>query len=274
MSKCVRAEMCSRRSTRGARATSTTSPASSGRPNCPSNVSTTSDCGSMTGLSAIEIAGGQHEGTVGERVRRDRRQHERIDARMHDRSAGREVVGRRSGRGRDDESVGFDVAHQLAIDGDVQLDHPRQRASGDDDVVQRQALGGGTAVPHHAAEQHQARLGRCAARGQRLERGRDLGAAHFGEEAEMAEVDAEDRRVVGRVRHGAGGVEQRAVSAKRDDDVDVVPDGRRARPSSSARRARRRPRCRARGPACSRGCRARSPPPSSRRARPAACVAR
>ena len=41
----------------------------------------------------------------------------------------------------------------------------------------------------------------------------------------MTQVHAEDRRVVARVRDGAGGVEQRPVPAKHDDQVYVGWDG-------------------------------------------------
>ena len=63
--------------------------------------------------------------------------HQRVDARLHDRTAGGQVVGGRSGRRRDDQAVGLDARDELVADRDRQIDHPRARRLGDDDVVQR-----------------------------------------------------------------------------------------------------------------------------------------
>ena len=94
--------------------------------------------------------------------------------RMHDRAAGRQVVGGRSGRRRDDQTVGLHVTDELAVDVDVDLDHARQRAARDDDVVEREAFATVLPAALDAAVEHQARLDVRPAGEERFERAVEL----------------------------------------------------------------------------------------------------
>ena len=93
---------------------------------------------------------------------RDRRQDERVDARLHDRAAGREVVGGRAGRRRDDQAVGLHARHELVADGHRQIDHPRAGRLGDDGVVQRDQFREGLARPEPCVERSIIRFSMCA----------------------------------------------------------------------------------------------------------------
>jgi hypothetical protein len=71
----------------------------------------------------------------------------------------------------------------------------------------------------HDGRQHQPRVHPRAAGQQRLERFGHLGPADVGQEAEPAEVHADERHVTRRVRDRARRVEQRSVAAEGNDDV-------------------------------------------------------
>ena len=77
---------------------------------------------------------------------------------MHDRAARRQVVRGRSGGRRDDEAVGLDVADELPVDVHVDLDHARQRAARDDDVVEGERGRRRVAPRVRSAAQHQPRF--------------------------------------------------------------------------------------------------------------------
>ena len=134
-------------------------------------------------------------------MRRDRRQHERVDDRLHDRPAGGEVVGGRSGRRRDDQAVGLDARDELVADRHRQIDHPRPRRLGDDDVVQREVLGqrGAAADASSRAASSAPRRAPCPPSAASSD-GYSSGSVDLGQEAEAAEVDAEDRHVDVRAR--------------------------------------------------------------------------
>ena len=193
---------------------------------------------------------------------------------MHDRAAGREVVGRRSRRGRDDQAVGLDVADELAVDRDVDLDHARQRAARDDDVVEREMF----ARPLRpraldAAGEQQPRLDarparRCSASSAPSSSSRPTSVRN----PRRPRLTPSSGTSARRVRDGARGVEQRAVAAERDDDVDAASAspsrdavGQRAPSSAAARALALRSRARSRAP------RATSRPRPAPPARRAAC---
>ena len=87
---------------RPARRTSSISPAANVVPTCPSTV-TRSSSGPSSAHTRTAAVGGNTSGPDGERVRRDRREDDGVDRRLHDRAAGRQTVRRRArGRGEHD----------------------------------------------------------------------------------------------------------------------------------------------------------------------------
>ena len=94
------------------------------------------------------------------------------------------------------------------------------RAARDDDVIQGEMVRERLASPGHSTREHLPRFRLAASGDDRVERRGHLGAADLGQKPQMAEVDTEQRRVGRRVRDGARGLEQRAVAAKRHDDID------------------------------------------------------
>ena len=72
--------------------------------------------------------------------------------------------------------------------------------------------------------QHEAFFDVRAPAERRVERAIKLGERHFGEEAEAAEIHAEDRNGRPRFADAIGHPEQRAVAAEHEDHVDLVDE--------------------------------------------------
>lgn len=162
---------------------------------------------------------GNDDGPVRQGMRRDRREDDRVDARMNDRAARREVVRRRSGGAGDDEAVGLEARDELVADRDRQIDDAGERALRDDDVVEHDAFDEWVAGPQHRRLQHQPFEHRRRSRERRLERVVQLGQRDFGEKPEAAEIDAENRDVDPRRCDPIGHAEQRPVTAEREDEI-------------------------------------------------------
>ena len=154
---------------------------------------------------------------------------------MHDRAAGGEVVGGRSGRRRDDQPVGLHRRHELIADRHRQLDHARQRRAREDHVVQRHVRERRLPLPRRRRAQHHAQIVRGRAVEHGVERREDLRARDLGQESERAEIHGEDRNVAAalgdRLRHR----QQRAVAAEHD---------ARDPPATACSRSRSADRCR------------------------------
>ena len=138
--------------------------------------------------------GGRHDQRPdGERVRRDRRDDDRLDAGHHDRPAGAQAVGGRAGGRGDDDAVGAVGADVLALDEDVDPHHAGDAALVHRDVVHRELADPVVALAVlDGGLQRLAPLDHVAAGHQRVERGVEGVAGGGGEEPDPAEVDAED----------------------------------------------------------------------------------
>ena len=130
---------------------------------------------------------------VGQRVRRDRCDHDRAERRVDDRPAAGEGVGGRAGRTRDHEAVAAMRIDEAAVDPDLELDHAPGFVALHDHVVERAVARG---LPVRARE-----LALPAAGGRRSRNGpparrrrcRSSRRADVGQEAEPPAVDAEQR---------------------------------------------------------------------------------
>ncbi len=134
----------------------------------------------------------------------------------------------------------MNVARWLSSIGDVEPHDPGERAAGDHDVVERRerALGRAAAGQDRPGQRHPLRdvprpLDELPEHGLQAVR---LG---LGQEADLAEVDPEDRHVD--LGHGHDGAQERAVAAEHDEHVRRPAAPRRAAPSR--RRARPSGRC-------------------------------
>jgi hypothetical protein len=121
-------------------------------------------------------------------VRRDRRDHQAVDRRADDRPAGREAVGGRAGRGRDDDRVGRVADERLTrgphLDG-------RRLAPGEPvarDVVERRD----DLVADDRVD-GQAGFGGEGVLVDRGQRGGQLRHVHLGQEPQLAQVHPEHR---------------------------------------------------------------------------------
>ena len=103
----------------------------------------------------MRSAPGMHDRAVAQRVRRDRREHDGVHGGKENGTAGREVVGGRAGRRRDDQAVGPVADGVAAADRDGQIHDAAHRRLGDDHVVQRAVLPDRLAAPDQArGQQH------------------------------------------------------------------------------------------------------------------------
>src|SRR2546422_57592 len=163
------------------------------------------------------VHAGEDDRPVRQGVGADRRQHDRVHGREQDRPAGREVVGGRARGCRDDEAVGTVRGGVLSLDGHREVDDATHRGLGDDDVVEGGVLPEPLAVPDDARGQHHALVHRHPACEQRLERREHLLERRRGEEAEPAEVHAEEGypQIADSARHG----EEGPVAAEHDEQV-------------------------------------------------------
>ncbi len=171
--------------------------------------------GDADDLNAYGGVAGHDDRADGKQVGTDGGDQHRVDAGHDDGAVGGEVVGCGAGGGGDDDAVGAEGGDELAVDFDGEVAHAGDGALGDDDVVEGVPLLNGFAVAddlgvHHAADFD---LGAVVAPG--FEGGVELGEGDLGEEAEGAEVDAEDGG--GGAGEGAGCGEEGAVAAEDDD---------------------------------------------------------
>src|SRR5437899_5836624 len=162
---------------------------------------------------------GEDDRPVRQGVGADRRQHDRVHRRKQDRPTGREAVGSRAGRRRDDQAVGAVRGGVLPLDRHREVDDAAHRRLGDNNVVEGGVLPEPLAVPDDPYGQHHALVHLHPAREQRFERREHLVERRRGEESEPAEVHAEQRHaeVADGARHG----EEGAVAAEDDEQVRV-----------------------------------------------------
>src|SRR5258706_3587767 len=140
---------------------------------------------------------------------------------MHDWSAGREVVCRRSRGAGDDEAVGLDAGDEAAADRDRQFDHAGQGALGEHDVVQHHACVVRLDAERRGSGEHQAFVVGRGTVHDGFERREQLVDPDLGEESEAAEVHAEDRDVASGLRGSIRHRQQRPVAAEDDDQIDL-----------------------------------------------------
>ena len=86
-------------------------------------------------LDREPVLGGKDDAAVVQRMGRKRRHDEQPCRRFHDRSAGGKAVGRRTGRGRDDQAVGAVTGQEAAVQVDIQVNDLAGVAAADDDLV-------------------------------------------------------------------------------------------------------------------------------------------
>ena len=166
--------------------------------------------------------GGYHDRAVGERVWSNGREDERVDDRVHDRTAGCQVVRGRSRGARDDQAICLDARDERPADEHRQFDHPRERGLGEDDVVQHDAGIDRLARSNGFGAKHPPLVELGGAVQHRLERLVQLVDPDLGEETKAPEVHAENRDVSSRLTDAVGHRQERAVAPEHHDEVDNV----------------------------------------------------
>src|SRR5437016_4772164 len=162
---------------------------------------------------------GQHHRAVGEGVGADGGDHDGVHGREEDGPAGRERVRRGTGRRCDDEAVGAVRGRVLPFHRHGQVDDSAHRGLGDHHIVERDVLGESLTPAHHPGGEHHPVVEHDLAREHGVQRREQLLERGGRQEAEPAEVDAEDRhaRVADHARHRQEG----AVPAEDHDEIHV-----------------------------------------------------
>jgi hypothetical protein len=182
-------------------------------------------------LNADFTRSGDHNGTVRECVRGDRRDGESVDLRVEDRTAGREIVRGGAGRAGDDEPIGFDAHHELAVDRNRQLDDARERSLSDDHVVEDDPIRESASGRVDRDVQHHPLLGQRSAVYGILQRRKQFGQRYLREKPEAPEIHPEDRHVHVCLRDTPRGPQESAVAPEHHDEIDgswqlvLVDDG-------------------------------------------------
>jgi hypothetical protein len=160
------------------------------------------------------------DGANGQQMGADGGDQHGVDAGHHDGSVSSEVVGGRAGGGGDDDAVGAEGGDKLLVDVDGEVAHAGDGALGDDDIVEGVPLAERFAVADVLGAHHAADLDFGAVVAPGFEGVVEVRERNLGEEAEGAEVYAEDGR--GSAGEGAGRGEEGAVAAEDDDEVRLV----------------------------------------------------
>ena len=162
--------------------------------------------------------------------------------RVEDRAAGGERIAGRPGRAGDDEPVGDERREVRAVDRHVEAADPREGTAGDDDVVEGECAGPWEelAAAHDPALERHALGDPVAVIDDLSEDVLELAGLGLREEADLAEVDPEDRDidlVPGRGPRGGMSRRHRARRARPwSAGATGAPAGRLTAPASGRRR--------------------------------------
>src|SRR5450759_418342 len=179
---------------------------------------------------------GEHEGSKRQRVRADRREHERRQRGFEDGAARRKVVGGGPGRRGHDEPVSPVPRHQAAVHVDADRGDARERRLGENGVVDDAIAARGARAVHHPDRQQAPPLDVRRPRKRRLEHRARFARPAGREKPQRADVDSEHGNPWGRM---AGYREQRSVAPKGHDEIDEARDLRARDPAGNAAGARR-----------------------------------
>ena len=152
-----------------------------------------------------------HDRAAGKHVRVHRHDDDGIQLRMHDRTTGGQRVGGGTGGRGDDQAVGLLAADELAVDIQLELDHPGRLARVQDHVVERIALPHRVDTATHLGIEEEAALDDVLAVQHLADLGLQFIRADVGEEAQATAVDPQHRHLVPGQR--AGRAEHAAIAA-------------------------------------------------------------
>src|SRR5215472_7111583 len=160
----------------------------------------------------------QHYRLGEQRVRADRDHQQGLYLRPDYGAAGRERVSRGPGRGGADDAVTGPARQRAAVDLGDHLDRPLASDLLHAAFVQCPGFGGGAVVPHRHVNGHPF-FNRIPALHHLFDGAGQVVRLGLGEEADVAEVDAEQRRSGGPGH--LGGAQQRAIAAEHDHHLGV-----------------------------------------------------
>ena len=148
---------------------------------------------------------------------------DRIQCRVNDRAAGRQGIGRRPGRRRDDEAVGTGTVQHAAVDTTFQFDH-----AGDIPFMRQHLIEGmtliflGAIVTADNTVEQEAFFEQVFTTEDFLDTGFDGRGQDIGEKAQAAKIDADQRGIA--VDEFPGGIEQGTIATNDDSQVAALPD--------------------------------------------------
>ena len=161
-------------------------------------------------------------GPVGEDVRTNRSEDDRMHVGMHDRPPGGQIVCRGPGRRGDDQPVGLKVRDMLAVNVDREIDDLGQGAPVDDDVIQHGIVRNLFSLPHHRGRQHDPLIIIHLPIDDLLECRVEFLKGDLGQESKAAEIDPENRDIP--ACDQACHAEKRPVAAENGDQVRLLRD--------------------------------------------------
>lgn len=176
--------------------------------------------GDADDLDADSGVAGDDDRANGEQVGTDGGDQHGVDAGHDNGPVGGEVVCGGAGGSGDDDAVGAEGGDGLLVDLDGEVAHAGDGSFGDYDVVEGIPLLDDVAVADDLGSHHAANLDFGAVVAPGFEGGVEFGEGNLGEEAEGAEVDAEDGG--GGAGEGPGRGEEGAVATEDDDQVWLV----------------------------------------------------
>ena len=157
---------------------------------------------------------GKDDGADGEEVGADGGEDHGVDGGHENGAVGGEGVGGGTGGGGDDDAIGAETGDELAVELDGELAHAGDCTFGEDDVVEGIPLAEEFAVTEELGVHEAAGVDDGGAGHPGFEGDVELGKGDLGEEAEGAEVDAEDGGVG--VGEGAGYGEEGSIATEGD----------------------------------------------------------
>ena len=145
-------------------------------------------------FTAIDRAAGHDDGTVGQRVRADGRDHQHVEVRRDDGAAAGQRIGGRAGGARDHQAVAAVRIHVGAVDPGFEIQHAAGFPLLQHDVVERQRAGRWCRSRRSRRASSSARSSRSQRPSSaRIDRCEHVLRQHVGEKAQAAAIDADQR---------------------------------------------------------------------------------
>src|SRR6185437_478488 len=145
---------------------------------------------------------------------------ERGNGGKDDRSSGGQGVRGGTGGRRDDQPVSFIGGHEVIVDMSIEIDHARQLRFRNDDIVQRRIASDGPALADEFAIDHATEADTVLATQRAFKIGEEVLNRDGGEEAQMTEIDGEQRNIA--ACYVAGRRKKCPIASQHDHEISTI----------------------------------------------------